>query len=77
MSNVSFWETLGYVALVAVLVGVAGESIKEFTDWPNRIGYEKEITRLSALILIAGLAGEGITQPKRKNIDASLDKRAI
>jgi hypothetical protein len=72
MSNISFWEFWGYVALGAVLVGVAGESIKEFTDWPKRIGYEKAITRLSALILIAGLAGEGVTQPTTNAANATL-----
>jgi len=61
-SDVSFWEFCGYMALGAVFLGVVGESIAEFTDWPKRIGYDKTITRVSALILIAGLASEGITQ---------------
>jgi hypothetical protein len=72
MSRISFWETWGYVALGAVLVGVAGESIKEFTHWLERIGWEKRISRLSALILIAGLAGEGITQPNSNAASATL-----
>jgi hypothetical protein len=72
MSNISFWETWGYVALAAVLVGVAGESIKEFTKWLDQIGWEKRISRLSALILVAGLAGEGITQPNTNAANAIL-----
>ena len=72
MSDVSFWELWGYVSLAAVLIGVIGESIKELTDWLERTGWEKKISRLSALILIAGLAGEGITQPKTNAINATL-----
>jgi hypothetical protein len=72
MSDVSFWEFCGYIALAAVLIGVIGESIKEFTDWLERIGWEKKISRLSALILIAGLAGEVITQPKTNAVNATL-----
>jgi hypothetical protein len=72
MSDVSFWEFWGYAALAAVLIGVIGESIKEFTDWLERTGWEKKISRLSALILIAGLAGEGITQPKTNAVNATL-----
>ncbi len=68
----SFWEYWGYVALAAVLIGVIGESIEEFTDWPKRIGCEQSITRLSALILIAGLAGEVITQPNTNAASATL-----
>jgi hypothetical protein len=62
MSNTSFWEAWGYVALLAVVVGVAGESIQEFTQWPKRLGIAKVITRVSVLVLVVGLAGEGITQ---------------
>jgi hypothetical protein len=72
MSGVSFWESWGYVALAAVFIGVVGETIEEFTNWPKRIGYEKAITRISALILIAGLAGEGITQSNSNATNATL-----
>jgi hypothetical protein len=71
-SSVSFWEGWGYVALAAVLLGVAGESIEEFTDWPKRAGLKKPLTRISALVLIAGLAGEGITQPNTNAPNATL-----
>jgi len=72
LANISFWEGWGYVALAAVLIGVAGESIKEFTPWLERIGWEKKIGRISALILIAGLAGEGVTQPNTNAANAKL-----
>jgi hypothetical protein len=61
--NVNFWEFWAYMALAAVLIGVIGESVEEFTNWPKKWGIEKPLTRLSALVLIAGLATEGITQP--------------
>jgi hypothetical protein len=63
---------LQYVALAAVLIGVAGESIEEFTDWPKKWGFDKPLTRLSALILIAGLAGEGMTQFNTNGENATL-----
>jgi hypothetical protein len=70
LSNISFWESWGYVALTAVLLGVVGESIKEFTHWLGP--WEKKVGRLSALILVAGLAGEGITQPNTNAANATL-----
>jgi hypothetical protein len=60
---INFWEGWGYVALAAVFIVVVGESIEEFTDWPKKSGFDKRLTRLSLLLLIAGLAGEIITQP--------------
>jgi len=72
LSTISFWETWGYVALGAVLLGVVGESVKEFSKWPERIGWEKKLGRVSALVLIAGLAGEGITQPNTNAANATL-----
>ncbi len=72
MSDISYWEFLGYVALGAVLVGVAGESLKEFTDWPARAGIERLVTRVSVLVLIVGLAGECVTQPNTNAANARL-----
>jgi hypothetical protein len=72
LAAISFWEFWGYVALAAVVIGVIGESIEEFTEWPKVMGVEKPLTRISALILIAGLAGEGITQPNTNAANAKL-----
>jgi len=72
LAEISFWEFWGYVALAAVAIGVIGESIKEFTDLPGSMGIERPLTRISALILIAGLAGEGITQPNTNAANAKL-----
>jgi hypothetical protein len=59
----SFWEFWGYVALVAVVVGVVRESIIEFTNVMKDETRSKQVAKASALLLIAGLAGELITQP--------------
>ena len=42
---INFWEGWGYVALAAVFIGVVGESIEEFTDWPKKSGFDKRLTR--------------------------------
>jgi hypothetical protein len=70
LADISFWETWGYVALGAVVIGVIGESIEEFTEWPEFMGIEKPLKRLSALVLILGLAGEGVTQPNTNAANA-------
>jgi hypothetical protein len=70
LADISFWEFWGYVALAAVVVGVIGESIEEFTEWPKFMGIEKPLMRISALVLILGLAGEGITQPNTNAANA-------
>lgn len=72
MSDVTFWESCGYIALSAVVIGVIGESIKEFTPVLKYAGYQGRIGRLSTLLLIAGLAGEGITQPNTNATNARL-----
>ena len=72
LSDISFWESWGYVALAAVVIGVIGKSVEEFTDWLERRGWDKKVSRLSALILIVGLAGEGVTQPNTNAANAKL-----
>jgi hypothetical protein len=69
----SRWEFWGYIAIGAVFVGVIGESVVEF--FPSIINAESLRTTLgkaSALILIAGLAGEIITQVNANNLNAKV-----
>jgi hypothetical protein len=62
ISALSYWEAAGYAALAAVLIGVIGESIHQFVPWPSSGWWRANGGKASALILIAGLASEGITQ---------------
>lgn len=68
MSSLSFWEKAGYVGLAAVLIGVVGETIHEFASRPRWSWWGPKGGRLSALILIAGLAIEGVAQINANSI---------
>ncbi len=57
-STLSFWEIAGYVATGAVIAGVAGESVVEFTNWIADKDWKATLGKASALTLIAGLALE-------------------
>jgi hypothetical protein len=50
--------------LAIVIIGVAGEGIHDFTRWFTRTWWGPNGGRLSVLILIIGLAIEGIAQVK-------------
>jgi hypothetical protein len=56
------WEIAGYVATAFVLVGVAGESVCQLTEWIKSVPVRHKIEVASALVLIAALAGEILTQ---------------
>ncbi len=58
----SAWEDAGYTALLLVFVGVVGEVIHDFTSLGKTSPFwDKKGGKLSALILIVGLAAELIT----------------
>jgi hypothetical protein len=68
-----FWENWGYVTLAAVLLGVVGESIVEFIPGLIKSGsIRSKFGKASALLLVAGLAGELITQPRTNAANATL-----
>ena len=57
-SSLGFWEIVDYIATGIVLIGVAGESVAEFLRFPKDEYKRTQVAKLSALILIVGLAGE-------------------
>jgi|SRR5579864_5600271 len=61
MASLSLWEDAGYVAIGIVGIGCIGESICDFTDWVTE-DTKKWLGKASALVLIFGLAAEGIAQ---------------
>jgi biopolymer transport protein ExbD len=67
MSSLSFWERGGYIGLAAVIFGVIGETIHEFAAWPHWEWWRPRGGKLSALVLIAGLAIEGVAQINANN----------
>lgn len=58
----SWWERVGYLGLSLVIIGVVGEGIHDFTSWFMTTWWSSGGGRASVLILIAGLAIEGIGQ---------------
>lgn len=69
MSSLWHWELAGYGTLAAVAIGVAGESIHELTDWFKGVQWWKSKGgAASALLLIAALAAELVTQVKTSSI---------
>jgi hypothetical protein len=60
-SALGWWEIAGYIATGLVLLGVVGESLVQFTKWIPA-NWESRAGNISALILVAGLACEILTQ---------------
>jgi hypothetical protein len=66
-SSLVAWEFRAYVATGVVMLGCVGEAVVEFTTWitgPAR----KHFGRVSALVLIAGVAAEILTQAEVNTI---------
>jgi hypothetical protein len=71
-SELACWELAGYGALAAVLIGVIGESIHEFVLHFGSAWWRANGGKASALILIGGLAAEGITQVKVNSVSGQI-----
>jgi hypothetical protein len=59
-SSLKFWEAFEYLATAIVLLGVIGEYIAEFTKWAANRRIERRLGKGSTLVLIVGIAGEGL-----------------
>jgi hypothetical protein len=66
-SEADFWEHAGYVATFLVIAGVVGETVADLTTWIRSEQRKKRTERLSALLLIAGLAAEIVSQVQSNN----------
>jgi hypothetical protein len=72
ISSLSCWETAGYTGLAIVIIGVVGEGIHDFTAWFRDTRWHSGGGKLSVLILIAGLAVEGVAQVKANSISGEI-----
>lgn len=63
-SLADFWEQVDYIGLFLVFVGVVLESLVEFTGLIKSSGWKSTIGKLSALVLIVGLALELIASSR-------------
>ena len=61
-----------YSAAGIVLCGVIGEYVAEFTRWAADRGIEKKLSKISTLVLIIGIAGEGIGLFRTSQISGEL-----
>src|ERR1700733_10024929 len=57
-SSLLFWEIIEYSATGIVILGAVGEYFAEFRDRPRDESERKKFAKLSALVLIGGLALE-------------------
>lgn len=60
-ASLELWDTIAYVALAAVFLGVVGETIVEFeliSSWVTPSARKATVGKACALILIAGLGGD-------------------
>lgn len=68
LSSLLFWEIAGYISTAIVILGCIGEYIAEFTCIPKSEGEKHRISKLSLIILIAGIAGELLTAVRSSQI---------
>jgi hypothetical protein len=67
------WELAEYVSVAAVFIGVAGESIHEFTAWFRQHAWWKgNGGKASALLLVVALAAELVTTIKSNGISGQI-----
>jgi hypothetical protein len=72
MSLLSCWEIAGYAGLAIVIIGVIGEGIHDFTTWFKRTWWGPHGGRFAVLVLIAGLAIEGVAQVKANSTSGQI-----
>jgi hypothetical protein len=67
--SLRFWEGVEFIGALAVILGVIGECIADFTNFPRTATRKKRFEKVAALLLIAGLAFEliGGRQASRLN----------
>ncbi|HKY87200.1 MAG TPA: hypothetical protein VJL90_10600 [Pseudorhodoplanes sp.] len=70
-ASLEFWDIAAYFTLGAVLIGVLGESVVQFTSWISE-PRAHTVGKASALILIAGLAGEMVTHAKNSELTGKI-----
>jgi len=56
--SLPFWEAVEYIATGIVILGAIGEYLAEFRRFPKEQHKREQFAKLSALVLIAGLAVE-------------------
>src|SRR5438309_1147337 len=79
-SLLNFWDWFSYLALALVFIGVVGESIADLTNLIKSPRWKSKTEKISALLLITGLAGELVSSSKLSELNgrivAILNKQA-
>ena len=71
-SLAEFWERVDYVGLFLVFVGASVESLVEFTSLIKSAFWKPKIGKVSALVLIVGLALELISSSRLSVINRQI-----
>ncbi|HEV2322833.1 MAG TPA: hypothetical protein VGS10_02660 [Terracidiphilus sp.] len=69
-SSLLFWEIAGYFSTVVVILGCIGEYLAEFTKVPKDEVAKHKLSKLSLIILTAGIAGELLTAVQSSSISS-------
>src|SRR6516162_1237507 len=68
-----YWELAGYVSVAAVVIGVAGEVLHDFSTWFKSVEWWKARgNKASALLLVVALRGELVIQVKSTSISGRI-----
>ena len=71
-SSLGIWSFAGYCTTAIVAVGCLGESIVEFTNCVRPRSFAKRVGAGAAIVLIAGLGGEVLTQVKVNSLSGQI-----
>jgi hypothetical protein len=70
-SLLNFWDWFLYLALALVFIGVVGESIADLTNLIKSPRWKSKTEKISALLLITGLAGELVSSSKLSELNGT------
>jgi hypothetical protein len=71
-SSLKCWETVEYVAVSLVIVGVFGEYLHSFSGWTKRQPWAEKFGKAAALLLILALAVEGVALVKSNSLSGQI-----
>ncbi|MGA9587882.1 MAG: hypothetical protein WBQ95_21305 [Terracidiphilus sp.] len=71
-STLNCWEWVGYISTGVVFLGCIGEFVAEFTRCVKSKRSKHKLSRLSLIVLIAGIAGELLSEVRVSQLSGEL-----